>query len=62
MGTATMKLATAAIVRPMPTSARDSPTTRVKKTADPARNAPSPEAKSSDWTDSLRARGDGGVA
>ncbi len=62
IGTATMKLATAAIVRPMPTSPSERPTTRVKKTADPARKVPSPEAKSSDWIDSRRARVDGGVA
>ena len=62
MGTATTKLAIAATVRPMPTWPSDRPTTRMKNTAEPARKAPSPEAKMSDCSDSRPARVDGGVA
>ena len=62
IGTATRKLAIAAMVRPMPTSPSDRPTTTVKNTAEPARKVPSPEAKMSDWTESRPARVDGGVA
>ena len=50
------------MVRPRPTWTTDSPTTWVKKTAEPAMKVPSPRAKSSDWVASRPASGDGGVA
>src|SRR3954447_9503168 len=59
-GQAAMKLATPAKVRPRPTWAALSPTIWVKKTADPVMKVPSPKAKSSDWTASRPARGEGG--
>src|SRR6478736_5863692 len=59
-GIAQQKLTTPAMVRPRPTCAAVRPTTWVKKTALPVMNAPSPVAKSTDWTDSLRASGVGG--
>ena len=62
MGTATTKLAIAAMVRPIPTCPGDRPTTRVKNTAEPARNVPSPEAKIRDCSESRPASADGGVA
>ncbi len=46
---------------PMPISAGERPTTKVKKTALAVMKAPSPTAKSTDWTDSLPASGVGGL-
>ena len=62
IGTAATNAARPAIVSPSPTWAADSPTIWVKNTAEPVMKAPSPSAKSSDWTASRPARGDGGRA
>src|SRR4051812_31187616 len=56
-GTAKKNVMTPAIVRPRPTCAADSPTIRVKNTALPVRNAPSPTAYRIDCTESRRASG-----
>src|SRR4051794_32488033 len=60
IGHAARKAAAPAQVRPRPTWAALSPTIWVKNTADPVMKVPSPSAKSSDWTASRPARGEGG--
>jgi len=50
-----------AMERPRPTWAAVSPTMWVKNTALPVRNVPSPTAERTDYIDSSRARGVGGI-
>ena len=58
-GTDTANRTSAAIDKPSPTCWADSPTMTVKKTALPVRNAPSPNAESTDWPAKLRTSGVG---